>query len=121
MLRIIQLEFLKLRHYKPFWIILGLFTLCYFLVGIFVKKVIDWMMAEGAFDGDLDIFKKVGIPIFDFVDIWQNMGYLTFIFKWVLAFVVIISVCMEFANKTIRQNIIDGLSRREYLYSKITH
>jgi ABC-type transport system involved in multi-copper enzyme maturation permease subunit len=32
---------------------------------------------------------------------------------------VIISICLEFSNKTIRQNIIDGLSRKEFLMSKL--
>jgi ABC-type transport system involved in multi-copper enzyme maturation permease subunit len=117
MIRALQLEFLKLKHFKPFWIIIGLFTVFYFVLGIFTKRLIDWILEENL--DELSQFKNIGIPIFDFVDIWQNLAYITFLFKWILAFVVIISICLEFSNKTIRQNIIDGLSRREFLFSKL--
>ena len=117
MIRTLHLEFLKLKHYKPFWIIIGLFTVFYFALGIFTKRFIDFFLEENL--NQLGQFENVGIPIFDFVDIWQNLAYLTFLFKWILAFVVIISICLEFSNKTIRQNIIDGLSRREFLMSKL--
>jgi ABC-type transport system involved in multi-copper enzyme maturation permease subunit len=53
------------------------------------------------------------------VDIWQNLGWLATIFKWIPAFVVIISVTLEYSQKTIKQNIIDGLSKRDFLLSKI--
>ncbi len=117
MIRILQLEFLKLKHYKAFWIILGLFVVFYFALGFFTKRVIDWFLEENM--EQLGQFANMGIPLFDFVDIWQNLAYLTFVFKWILAFVVIISICLEFSNKTIRQNIIDGLSRREFMFSKL--
>lgn len=117
MIRVLQLEFLKLRYYKPFWIILGLFIVFYFALGFFTKRVIDWFLEENM--DWLGQFANMGIPLFDFVDIWQNLAYITFLFKWILAFVVIISICLEFSNKTIRQNIIDGLSRREFMLSKL--
>lgn len=117
MLKALQLEYLKLKHYKPFWIIIGLYTIFFFALAIFTKKFIDFLLKENI--EDLGQFANVGIPLFDFVDIWQNLGMITIGFKWILAFVVIISICLEFSNKTVRQNIIDGLSRREYLISKI--
>lgn len=36
-----------------------------------------------------------------------------------LAIIVIFFVCNEFSNKTIRQNIINGLSRTEFILSKL--
>ena len=118
MLKALQLEYLKLKHYKPFWIIIGLYTVFFFVLAIFTKKFIDFILLENM--DDLGQFANVGIPLFDFVDIWQNLGMITIGFKWILAFVVIISICLEFSNKTVRQNIIDGLSRKEYLMSKIS-
>ena len=112
----VQLELLKFKGYKPFWIITGLFIAIYFTVGFSIKSIVDFFLRENAFEG----FLSTGLPLFDFVDIWQNLGYITFLFKFILAFVVIISVCMEYSNKTIRQNMIDGLSHREYLTSKIS-
>ena len=113
----VKLEWLKFRKYKPFLIIIGLFILTYFAVGLSIKSLLDWFLSE---QGDeLNFFKDTGIPLFDFVDIWQNLAYLTFLFKIILAFVVIISIGVEFGYKTMRQNFIDGLSRSSYLVSKL--
>lgn len=113
----VKLEWLKLRKYKPFIIIAGLFILTYFAVGLSIKSLLDWFLSEQ--DGEFDIFRDTGIPLFDFVDIWQNLAYLTFLFKVILAFVVIISIGVEYGYKTMRQNFIDGLSRTSYLISKL--
>ncbi len=117
MIKAIKLEWLKFRRYQPFLIILGLFVLIYFAVGLSVKKLLDRFMEDVG--NELAFFVDSGLPIFDFVDIWQNLAYITFLFKYILAFVVIISVCLEYSNNTIRQNFIDGLSRRDYVISKL--
>ncbi|HLF65921.1 MAG TPA: ABC transporter permease subunit [Saprospiraceae bacterium] len=113
----LTLEFLKFRRYKPFWIILGLFVICYFALGFSIKSFIDYMIANR--EGPFEAFFETGLPLFDFVDVWQNMAYITFLFKYILAFVVMISICQEYTMRTIRQNMIDGLSRAEYVISKL--
>jgi hypothetical protein len=65
---------------------------------------------------DLDLSLK---PILQFPDVWQNVTYIAGYFKIILALIVITSVSNEFNAATARQNIIDGLSRREWLYTKI--
>ena len=113
----LKLEYLKFRKYKPFWIILGLFVVCFFALGLSIKSFIDYMIENQ--NGPFEMFFETGLPLFDFVDVWQNMAYITFLFKYILAFVVIISVCQDYSLRTIRQNMIDGLSRREYVVSKL--
>lgn len=115
----IDLEYYKFRHYRPFLIILGLYVLCFVLAGFSIKALIDWFLDEQQDDNVFRYFVETGIPLFDFVDIWQNLGWLATAFKWIPAFVVIISVTLEYSQKTIKQNIIDGLSKREFLMSKI--
>lgn len=117
MIKAIQLEWIKFRRYRPFQIILGLFVLVYFAVGLSVKKLLDRFMLDVG--DEFAFFVDSGLPIFDFVDIWQNLAFVTFLFKYILAFVVIISICLEYSNKTIKQNFIDGLSRRDYVISKL--
>jgi ABC-type transport system involved in multi-copper enzyme maturation permease subunit len=117
MVKLLSLEYLKFKSYKPFWIILGLYILCYFAVGLYTKKFIDFIVKENA--NDFAYLADYGLPLFDFVDIWQNLAAVTFLFKYILAFVVIISICLEFSNKTIKQNLIDGLSKPEFLFSKL--
>lgn len=65
---------------------------------------------------DIDLSLK---PILQFPDIWQNLTYIAGYFKIILALIVITSVSNELANGTARQNIIDGFSRKEWLFSKL--
>jgi ABC-type transport system involved in multi-copper enzyme maturation permease subunit len=118
--KIIQLEYYKFRHYRPFLVILGLYVFCFVLSGFSIKSLLDWFLEKQKDDDILKHFVETGIPLFDFVDIWQNLGWLATIFKWIPAFVVIISVTLEYSQKTIKQNIIDGLSKKEFLLSKIS-
>ncbi len=119
LLRIIELEYFKFRHYRPFVIILGLYIMCFVLAAFSVKGLLDWFMSMEQNDEFIQYFLKMGIPLFDFVDLWQNLGWLATIFKWIPAFIIINSVTIEYSQKTIKQNIIDGLSKREFLASKV--
>lgn len=116
----IELEYFKFRHYKPFLVILGLFVFCFLLSGLSIKSLLDWFLEKQKDDDVLKHFLKSGLPIFDFVDIWQNLAWLATIFKWIPAFMIIISVTLEYSQKTIKQNIIDGLSKKEFLFSKLS-
>ncbi|HSF89076.1 MAG TPA: hypothetical protein VLA46_06625 [Saprospiraceae bacterium] len=117
--KITELEYYKFRHYRPFLVILGLYVFCFVLAGFSIKSLLDWFLDKQQDDNILKHFVESGIPLFDFVDIWQNLGWLATIFKWIPAFVIIISVTLEYSQKTIKQNIIDGLSKKEFLASKV--
>jgi ABC-type transport system involved in multi-copper enzyme maturation permease subunit len=58
------------------------------------------------------------IPIFVFPDIWHNITYIAGFLKIIPAIYVIISVCNEISYGTMRQNIMNGLSRSEFMRSK---
>jgi hypothetical protein len=58
------------------------------------------------------------IPFYNFPDVWQNLTYLASYLKFFLAFIVIISVTNEYSYRTIRQNIIDGMSPTDFLLAK---
>lgn len=120
MLKTLQLEYYKFRHYRPFLVILGLYVFCFLLSGFSIKSLLDWFMEKQQDDDVLSQFLDSGLPIFDFIDIWQNLGWLATIFKWIPAFVIIISVTLEYSQRTIKQNIIDGLSKKEFLLSKLS-
>jgi ABC-2 type transport system permease protein len=116
MIRAIQLEWLKLKHYKLFWVLLVMYVLALIIItsgGVFL---LEWMKSKGVeFEG----IDPTIIPIYDFPDIWQNSTYLASFTKLLLAFIVIISVNNDLTYLTLRQNIIDGLSKWEYLLSKL--
>jgi ABC-type transport system involved in multi-copper enzyme maturation permease subunit len=59
------------------------------------------------------------IPLYHFPDVWLNLIWHCGLLKIILAIMVVISITNEYTYRTIRQNIIDGLSRSEFLTSKI--
>ncbi len=117
MIRAFTLEWLKLKHYRVFWILFGLYLLAQLIItngGIFFLR---WLESKGA---DFDGIDPTIIPIYDFPDIWQNSVWLASFVKVLISFIVIVSVNNELSYNTLRQNIIDGISKREFLLSKLS-
>ncbi len=56
---------------------------------------------------------------FMFPNIWQYIGFAgNWAVFFLFGFAMILSVTMEFSNKTMRQNIITGMTRRDYFLAK---
>lgn len=75
-----------------------------------------------------DIHKYVPVIIqnssvfFEFPTVWDYQGYAgNWMVSMCLGFLAIHIVTSEVSNRTMRQNIISGLTRQEYFMSKITH
>ena len=116
MLRLLQIEWLKLKHYRPFWILMGLYVLITTVVCSGGMLLMQFFTNQGA---DFRGFNLTLLPLYDFPDIWQNLTYVASFFKIFPAFLVIITISNEFNYRIIRQNIIDGLSKKEWLLSKL--
>jgi len=56
--------------------------------------------------------------IFNFPYIWHFNTFVTALFKLFLAIVIVSMMANEYSNKTIKQNLIDGLSKKEFVLSK---
>jgi len=118
MTRLLSIEYFKLRHSKYFWVLMVLFLIFLLAVPFGSKVFIDYLGSMGeSIAGGINIGT---LPIFDFVDIWQNLVYIYRLFSIFLGFIVVISISNEFSYGTIKQNVIDGLSRREFWLTKIT-
>ncbi len=115
MIRLFQIEWLKLKNYKVFWILLGLYLLSIVIVCSSGMFLMEFLKSKGAQFRGID---PTILPLYDFPDVWQNITYFATFFKVFLAFIVIISVTNEINYRTLRQNIIDGLSKWEFLGSK---
>jgi len=85
-------------------------------IGLGSHEFVEWMSGKGA---DFNGILPSAMPIFDFDDLWQNFTFIGRFFFPVLAFLVVISINNEFSFNTMKQNIIDGMSRGEWLMSKI--
>ncbi len=107
---------MKLKNTRYFWVFTILFAVFLLAVPLFSRGFLDYITDQGA---EIMGIGMNDIPFFDFVDIWQN---LTYIFKWpaiLLAFIPVISMANEYRYGTVKQNVIDGLSRTELIVSKI--
>lgn len=119
MLRLLRLDYRKVKNYKPFWVLSILYFFLVISVPISVLEFLKWLKVKGAeFEG----FDPMKIPVLFFPDVWQNITwfYTLPIFLIFLGIVVVITISNEFSYKTIRQNVIDGLSRREFIQSKLS-
>ncbi len=117
LLRSFQLEWLKMRHYRIFWILFVMYLLALLFISTGGMFFLEWLKSKGA---DFDGLDPTIIPIYDFPDIWMNITWLSAFFKLFPAFVVIISVNNDLTYNTLRQNVVDGISKRQYLISKLS-
>jgi hypothetical protein len=117
MLHLLKVDLKKLLDYRTFWIIVGLyfFTLC--MGAASGMEFLKWLARtiEG-FGQSINITR---IPLYHFPDIWQNLAWSGGLLKMGLAIMTVISITNEFTYRTVRQNIIDGLSREQFLVSKV--
>jgi len=116
MIRALKLEWLKIRNYRVFWILTMMYLLALVIIASGGMLLLEWLKSEGA---DFNGINPTIVPIYDFPDIWQNTTYLATFVKVLLAFIVIISVNNDVTYSTMRQNIIDGISKKEYISSKL--
>lgn len=110
MIRLLKLEYLKNLNYNPFRIFAGL----YFIVLILLLFI-------GLIDFDLAGL-KVNLKeqgMYDFPGIWNFTTYIVGLLKIFLGCIIVFSICQEFSNRMFKQNIIDGLSREEFVASKL--
>jgi ABC-type transport system involved in multi-copper enzyme maturation permease subunit len=80
-------------------------------------EFLKWLVSTfESFGQELNIAR---IPLYHFPDVWMNLIWFSGLLKIVLAIMVVISITNEYTYRTLRQNVIDGLSRSEFLTSKI--
>lgn len=116
MIRLLEIEWRKNYNYLAFWLILGLH---YFFLVMFLSNINNF---AGSMNISTDQFKNIDlgiVPMFRFPDIWQNIAYLAGFFKILLGIFVVISVTNEYQYNTIRLNISAGLTRLEFILSKV--
>ena len=118
MIRLLKIEFKKILTYKIFWLLAGLY---------FVFLSAGILMAEFMINNMVDNMNKhlpIPVPhvtIYFLPWVWQNLAFFATI-RYVLIFpaiIIIILITNEFTFKTIRQNMINGMSKAEILTSKL--
>lgn len=117
MLHLLRIDLKKLTSYRTFWIICGMYFFTLVVGAASGMEFLKWLARL------IDNFgEKINInriPLYHFPDIWQNLAWSSGLLKMGLAIMVVISITNEYTYRTIRQNIIDGMSREEFLLSKL--
>ena len=117
MLHLLKIDLKKMTSYRTFWVVCGLYFLTLGFGAASGMEFLKWLAnLLDNFDQKLNISR---IPLYHFPDVWMNLIWFGGLLKVVLAIMVVISITNEFTYRTLRQNIIDGLSRTEFLVSKI--
>lgn len=117
MLHLLKVDLKKLTSYRTFWVICGLY---FFTIGIGTASGMEFLKwLGGLIEGFGQSINIDRIPLYHFPDIWQNLAWASGLLKIMLGIMVLISITNEYSYRTVRQNIIDGLSRKEFLLSKI--
>ena len=106
-----------MTSYRTFWVVCGLYFLTLGFGAASGMEFLKWL--ANLFDNFGEKLNITRIPLYHFPDVWMNLIWFGGLLKVVLAIMVVISITNEFTYRTLRQNIIDGLSRTEFLISKI--
>lgn len=110
MMKLLKLEYYKNLSYTPFKI----FTVLYFaiLVIFLCIGLIDLKLF-----GNTINLKEQGF--YNFPEIWNFTTWTVALLKIFLGLIIVFSICQEFSNRMFKQNTIDGLSREEFIGSKL--
>ncbi|KAB1160027.1 ABC transporter permease subunit [Tenacibaculum aiptasiae] len=109
MLRLLQIEFHKLKHNRASKVL----SIIYF--GLLTSIA---LIAAIKFDIGPIKFHLAEQGIFNFPYIWHFNTYMAAIFKFFLLLVIVSMMANEYSYKTLKQNLIDGLSKKEFILSK---
>ena len=110
MLRLLQIEFQKLWLNRTSRILIYISFIFPLSILILSSIKINFF---GYFTLDLSETK-----IFEFPYIWHITTFFVAFFKFFFAIVVVSMIGNEYSNRTLKQNLIDGLSKREVILSK---
>ena len=117
MLYLARTEWLKLKGYWAFWVMLGITVLSYPGINYMWYRIYKEMSMQKNEAGEL-LGLLFGQP-FAFPEVWKTTAYFSSFFVFIPAILVIMLITNEYSYKTQRQNIIDGWSRKEFISAKL--
>lgn len=109
MIRLLKIEFQKIWKNKASRIL----TIAYFILLSFVALIASINFKFIGID-----FRLADMGLFNFPFIWHFNTYMASILKLFLAIVIVSMMANEYSYGTLKQNLIDGLSKKEFILSK---
>ncbi len=114
MKKLLEIEWLKLKHYGAFKILAAFFLVGVVLTNFIVFSVNKNVVSKVSAAGLMGSYNP-----YDFTNTWQTTSYVTGFLLLLPAMLIIILVTNEYSYKTARQNVIDGWSRQEFISVKL--
>ncbi len=108
-IRLLKIEFFKLRHHRLSKILLAMYFVL--LSSIALIASIKFTL------GNQEIY-LADQGIFNFPYIWHFNTYVADFFTFFLAIIIVSMITNEYSYRTLKQNLIDGLSKKEFILSK---
>lgn len=109
MKRLLSIELQKIWKNKASRVL----TLSYFILLTFIA-----LIASIKFDLGIFKFHLAEMGIFNFPFIWHFNTYIAAVLKLFLAIVIVSMMANEYSYGTLKQNLIDGMSKQEFIQSK---
>ncbi|ENI5845321.1 ABC transporter permease [Flavobacterium psychrophilum] len=109
MKRLLSIELQKIWKNKASRVL----TITYFVLLSFIALIASIKFDLGAFKLNL-----AEMGIFNFPFIWHFNTYIAAILKFFLAIVIVSMMANEYSYGTLKQNLIDGMSKKEFILSK---
>lgn len=110
MLRLLKIEFLKFKNAS----VIAVMMLLYLVISPFIIL------------GIYDVLKNASSTFFNMRDIiefptvWDWQGYIgSYFVCFILGYIVLYTITSEVSHKTMRQNIINGYTRKDYFLAKL--
>lgn len=111
MIQLLKIEWLKLNRYRAFYLLAGLFVVSIFGINYVTYQATQFSNPMAA--------TVLGRP-FQFPGVWNTISYFASFLLLIPGLIMILITTNEYTFRTHRQNIIDGLSRSQFILTKIT-
>lgn len=116
MIKLIKTEWIKISRNRIFWITLAAYVVTIILILTGMRAAINSInqnMSEAT--SGMTILPA---EIYRFPHVWHNLTFITKYIKFFIGILMILLVSNEFYYNTLRQNIITGMSRRDFIAAK---
>jgi len=109
MLRLLNIEFHKFKYSKSSIVL----TSIYLAVIVILLSAGAWRISIKG-----QSLSLADIGVFNFPFLWHLSTYMVSFLKLLIAIVIVSLTASEYSNRTLKQNLIDGLSKKELILSK---
>ena len=116
MIRLLRIELIKAFNFKALWYLFIIYIIALGIILFGVETFINDIIGENGRNLPITLPK---MSLYAFPLVWHNLTYLASFFKVFPAIIFIILATNEYSYKTIRQQVITGLSRSELFFSKL--